>query len=286
MMNTKAAPKASKPKVNWMLTVILFLGTITVFFPLYMTLNIAIKQPTEMTNDVAGALAPPKEWSLSNFAEAMRVTDFWNSLGNSLLITVTTIILGVLIYSIVGYVFGRTMATNKKYKFAYFYVVSGMFVPFAILMMPLVKQTAQMHLGNQLGVILLYIVFYMPMNVMLYASYMKNIPIGLEEAAYIDGASTFKTFWKIIFPMMKPMHATVAIMTALGTWNDVMTPLVIMSGTGINTLPIAQLNFQTQFGTNYNLAFASYTMALIPILLFYVICQKQIIGGVANGAIK
>lgn len=119
-----------------------------------------------------------------------------------------------------------------------------------------------------------------------YASYMKNIPIGLEEAAYIDGASTFKTFWKIIFPMMKPMHATVAIMTALGTWNDVMTPLVIMSGTGINTLPIAQLNFQTQFGTNYNLAFASYTMALIPILLFYVICQKQIIGGVANGAIK
>ena len=90
-MNTKAAPKASKPKVNWMLTVILFLGTITVFFPLYMTLNIAIKQPTEMTNDVAGALAPPKEWSLSNFAEAMRVTDFWNSLGNSLLITVTTL---------------------------------------------------------------------------------------------------------------------------------------------------------------------------------------------------
>ncbi len=284
MQNT--VQKKVRPKVNWMLTIVLFLGTITVFFPLYMAFNIAIKQPSEMTNDVAGALALPKEWSFSNFTEAMRVTDFWNSLGNSLLITVTTIILAVLIYSIVGYVFGRTMANNKKYKFAYFYIVSGMFVPFAILMMPLVKQTAQMHLGNQLGVILLYIVFYMPMNVMLYASYMKNIPIGIEEAAYIDGASTWKTFWKVIFPMMKPMHATVAVLTALGTWNDVMTPLVIMSGTGINTLPIAQLNFQTQFGTNYNLAFASYTMSLVPILLFYVICQKQIIGGVANGAIK
>ena len=86
---------------------------------------------------------------------------------------------------------------------------------------------------------------------------------------------------------MKPMHATVAVLTALGTWNDVMTPLVIMSGsTGGTTLPLAQLNFQTQFGTNYNLAFASYILALIPILIFYLLCQKQILNGVANGAVK
>ena len=109
---------------------------------------------------------------------------------------------------------------------------------------------------------------------------------ALEEAANIDGASTWTTYWRVIFPMMKPMHATVAILTALGTWNDVMTPLVIMSGTGQNTLPLAQLNFQSQFGTNYNLAFASYILALIPILIFYVICQKQILNGVANGAVK
>ena len=161
-----------------------------------------------------------------------------------------------------------------------------MFVPFSILMMPLVKQTAHIGLGNRAGVILLYLVFYMPMNVLLYSGYLKNIPIALEEAADIDGASTWTTYWKVVFPMMMPMHASVAILTALGTWNDVMTPLVIMSGTGQNTLPLAQLNFQTQFGTNYNLAFASYIMALIPILIFYVICQKQILNGVANGAVK
>lgn len=126
----------------------------------------------------------------------------------------------------------------------------------------------------------------MPMNVMLYAGYMKNVPVVLEEASQVDGASTWTTFWKVIFPMMKPMHATVAVLSALGIWNDVMTPLVIMSGTGINTLPIAQLNFQTQFGTNYNLAFASYILSLIPILVFYIICQKQIISGIANGAVK
>lgn len=273
-------------KVNRILTAILILGTVTVFFPLYMAVIIAFKKPSEMTNDVAGALAFPSSWSLDNFKEAMRVTDFWNSLGNSLLITLVTIGLAILIHSIAGYVIGRSMAHKKAFQFIYLYIVSGMFVPFAILMMPLVKQTAQMGLGNRIGVILLYLVFYMPMNILLYTGYLKNIPETLEEAASIDGATTWQTFWKIIFPMMSPMHATVAILTALGTWNDVMTPLVIMSGTGKNTLPLAQLNFQTQFGTNYNLAFASYILALIPILIFYLLCQKQILNGVANGAVK
>lgn len=273
-------------RTNWPVTILMFLGCITVIFPLYMAIVIAFKKPSEMTNDIAGALSLPKSFSLDNFAEAMRVTDFWRSLSYSVLITAITIILAVVIHSLAGYVIGRSMAKSKFYKFSYLYIVSGMFVPFAILMMPLVKQTAQMGIDNWVGVILCYVVFFMPMNVMLYSGYLKNIPIALEEAATIDGATTWGTYWKVIFPIMKPMHATVAVLTALGTWNDVMTPLVIMSGTGANTLPLAQLTFQTQFGTNYNLAFASYLLALIPILVFYLICQKQIINGVVNGAVK
>ena len=275
-----------KQGTNWILTVALILGCVTVLFPLYMTVIIAFKNPTEMTNDIAGALALPSSFSLSNFAEAMRVTNFWRSLTNSFVITGLTIILSLLIHSVAGYVIGRNMGRKKGYKFVYFYIVSGMFVPFSILMMPLVKETSKIGLANPIGVILLYVVFYMPMNVMLYSGYLKNIPLVMEEAAEIDGASVWKTYWKVIFPMMKPMHATVAVLTALGTWNDVMTPLVIMSGSENTTLPLAQLNFQTQFGTNYNLAFASYLLSLIPILIFYIICQKQIIGGVANGAVK
>lgn len=271
---------------NVLVTVLLFLGCLTILFPLYMTIIIAFKNPSEMTNDVAGALAFPSSWKLDNFKEAMEVTNFWHTLGNSLLITIATIVLALLIHSLAGYVIGRNMARKKGYRFIYFYIVSGMFVPFAILMMPLVKETAILGLDNRLGVILLYLVFYMPINVMLYSGYLKNIPLAMEEAAEIDGASAWKTYWTVIFPMMKPMHATVAVLTALGTWNDVMTPLLIMSGTKGTTLPLAQLNFQTQFGTNYNLAFASYLLALIPILIFYVICQKQILNGVANGAVK
>ena len=273
-------------KVNWPITILLILGCLTVFFPLYMTIVIAFKQPSEMTNDIMGALALPKSWSFSNFAEAMRVTDFWNSLGNSLLLTVVTVVIAILLHGIASYAIGRSMAKSKAYNFIYLYIVSGMFVPFAILMMPLIKQTAQLGIANRFGVIVLYVVFYMPINLMLYTGYLKNIPIALEEAARVDGASTWKTYWSIIFPVMKPMHATVAVLTAMAVWNDVMTPLVIMSGTGKNTLPLAQLNFQTQFGTNYNLAFASYLLALLPILIFYLICQKQIINGVVNGAVK
>ena len=275
-----------KEKFNWPVTILLILGLITVIFPLYMAVVIAFKQPSEMTNSITGILSLPKSWSLANFSEAMRVTDFWHSLLNSILITVVTVVLSILIHSLLGYAIGRNKGKSKFYNFAYLYVVSGMFVPFAILMMPLVKQTAQMGIANVVGVIILYVVFYMPMNLLLYAGYLKNIPVALEEAAWVDGASTWTTYWKIIFPIMSPMHATVAVLTALGTWNAVMTPLVIMSGSGMNTLPLAQLTFQTQFGTNYNLAFASYLLALLPILIFYLFCQKQILNGVVNGAVK
>lgn len=272
-------------KSNRAAMVLLILGLSTIIFPLYMTVVIAFKQPSEMTNSISGILSLPKVWSLDNFKEAMRVTDFWNSLKNSLLISVLTVGLSILIHSLMGYTLGRNKK-SKFYNFVYLFIVSGMFVPFAILMMPLAKQTAEMGLANWFGVILLYVVFYMPMNVMLYSGYLTNIPLALEEAARVDGASTWRTYWKIIFPIMKPMHATVAVITALAVWNDVMTPLIIMAGSSENTLPLAQLNFQSQFGTNYNLAFASYLLSLIPILVFYVICQKQILNGVVNGAVK
>lgn len=275
-----------KNKYNWPVTILLVIGCLTIFFPLYMAVMIAFKQPSEMTNDIAGALSLPASWSLSNFREAMEVTDFWSSLGNSLFLTVATVVLAVVIHSLAGFAIGRSMKKSKAYNLIYMYIVSGMFVPFAILMMPLVKQTAQMGIANRIGVILLYTVFYMPLNLMLYKGYLANIPVALEEAARVDGATTWRTYWSVVFPIMKPMHATVAVLTAMSTWNDVMTPLVIMSGQRMNTLPLAQLNFQTQFGTNYNLAFASYLLALIPILLFYIVCQKQILNGVVNGAVK
>ena len=273
-------------KVNTPAMILLILGLSTIIFPLYLTVVIAFKQPSEMTNSISGILSLPKVWSLDNFREAMRITNFWHSLRNSLLITLLTVGLSIAVHSLMGYALGRNKAHSKFYSFVYLFIVSGMFVPFAILMMPIAKQTAELGLANWFGVVVLYVVFYMPMNVLLYSGYLVNIPIALEEAAKVDGASTWRTYWKILFPIMRPMHATVAVLTALAVWNDVMTPLIVMGGSEQNTLPLAQLNFQSQFGTNYNLAFASYLLSLIPILIFYIVCQKQILNGVVNGAVK
>ena len=273
-----------KEKVNWPVTILLLIGLITIIFPLYMAVVIAFKQG--MSTDIASILSLPATWSLDNFIQAIQVTDFFNSFMNSLIITVVAVVFSVLIHSLAAYAIGRNMDRKKLFKASYYFIIAGMYVPFAILMMPLVKQTAVLHIDNMIGVMILYVVFYMPMDVMLYTGYLRNIPIALEEAARVDGASTWSTYWKIIFPLMKPMHATVAILTGLAVWNDVMTPLVIMGGSGVNTLPLAQMSFQTAFATNYNLAFASYLLAMLPMIIFYIFAQKQIISGVTNGAVK
>ena len=182
--------KSRAKRSNIILTIVLALGCITVLFPLYMAVIIAFKSPSEMTNDVAGALSFPSSWSLDNFREAMKVTNFWHTLGNSVLITGVTIVLSLVIHSMTGYAVGRSMARKKGFKFVYFYIVSGMFVPFAILMMPLVKQTAEMGLDNKVGVIILYTVFYMPMNVLLYSGYFspcfRSEPVHFEADVPAD----------------------------------------------------------------------------------------------------
>ena len=146
-------------KINKTAMILLILGLITIAFPLYLTIVIAFKQPSEMTNSIGGILSLPKVWSLDNFKEAMRVTDFWHSLRNSLLITLVTVGLSIALHSLMGYALGRNKAHSKFYSFVYLFIVSGMFVPFAILMMPLAKQTAELGLANWFGVIVLYVVY-------------------------------------------------------------------------------------------------------------------------------
>lgn len=280
--------KTAANKKSTGLTILLAIGLVTVVFPLYMTIVIALKDPSEMTNQIGSLLSLPGKLDFHNFAEAIRTTDFFHTLANSFLITAGAVAGVVLLNSIAAYAIGRNMEKSRYFKWIYAYFICGMFVPFSMLMLPLVKEVSVFGLDNRLGLILLYIVFNMPMNTLLYTGYLKNIPEALEEAACIDGAGHWRVYWKVVFPMLKPMHATVAIMTALSTWNDVMMPLVILSGgdSKSTTLPLAQLLFQSSFGTNYNVAFASYLLALLPILIFYLFAQRSIINGVTNGAVK
>lgn len=274
-------------KTNWLTTAIIAFLAIGVVIPIYMALNISLKSPSEMTTNISDFFKLPKTFQFSNYTEAISVTNFFQSAANSILITVFSVIVVVILTSIISYAIARNMH-KKGYKYVYYYLVSAMFVPFSMLMLPLVKQLSFLKIDNMFGLIVMYFVFQLSLGVLLYVGYLKNITVSLDEAAYMDGANEWQIFWKIIFPLLKPMHATVAILTALASWNDLLLPLVVLSGNGSTkaTLPMAQLIFQSQFGTNYNLAFASYVLALLPMLIFYLFAQKQIISGVINGAVK
>ena len=148
------------------------------------------------------------------------------------------------------------------------------------------KQTAALGLDTQVGLILLYAVYGLSFNIFILVAYINSIPRELEEAAAIDGAGTWGVFWRIIFPLLAPMNATVGILTCLWAWNDSLLPLVIVSDPAGTTLPLVQFVFQSQFQTNYTIAFASYLMAMAPLLVVHVFAQRWVISGVTQGAVK
>jgi raffinose/stachyose/melibiose transport system permease protein len=178
------------------------------------------------------------------------------------------------------------MARSRTFRYLFYYFVSALFVPFPIIMLPVAKQTALLGLDNPLGLVVLYVVYGLAFNIFIFTAYINSIPRELEEAAVTDGASTWTVFWRIIFPLLAPMNATVGILTCLWAWNDFLLPLVVVSDPAFATLPLVQFVFQSQFSTNYGVAFASYLMAMAPLLVVYVIAQRWVISGVTRGAIK
>lgn len=275
--------KTRKEKINVGLTILLFvLAALVIFGPLYMAVVIALKSPQEMAN----VLALPKSIQWSNFSKAWKMTEFPRKFGNTLFITGINLVFTVITNSLASYAIERNRKNSKFFNLMYYYFISAMFIPFNVLMLPLVNQANRFHVDNVLGITFLYIVFGMPMNTFLYTGYIKSIPETLDEAAKIDGATPFRTFMMIILPMLKPMTATVAILSVMWTWNDFLMPLVLLSDKDQQTLQLAQYVFQGQFNTQYNLAFASYLLVLLPVLIFYVVCQKWIISGVISGAVK
>jgi len=225
----------------------------------------------------------PVNWA--NFPEAWERTNFPQALMNTALITVGSVVFTLLTSSIVAYALARNIH-RPFFKGVFFYLLAALFIPFPIIMLPLVKQTAILGLDNQAGMIVLYTIYGLSLNVFIYTAYIRSIPIELEEAARVDGASTWRVFRQIIFPLLTPMNATVGILTCVWAWNDFIMPLVVLTDPGARTLPLAQYVFQGQFNTDYTVAFASYLMAMAPLLVVYIFSQRWVISGVTRGSIK
>ncbi|QWU17254.1 raffinose/stachyose/melibiose transport system permease protein [Paenibacillus sophorae] len=271
-----------RKNTNWLATTLIALGSILILFPLYMAVSIALKNPEEMAQSI---FSLPTGLHFENFSNAIKATDFFHALQNSAVITVISVGFILLTNSLVSYAIARNM-NRRFFKLLYLYFVSAMFIPFQIIMLPVVKVTTDLSMNNIPGLILLYIVYGLPFNVFVYVGYIRSIPLELEEAATVDGTSTWGTFWKIIFPLLGPISATVIILSSLSTWNDFLLPLILLADPSQYTLPLVQYVFQGQFSTDFNLAFASYLLALLPMIVVYLSAQKWIISGITQGAIK
>ena len=256
--------------------------SLTIAIPLYFAVVTALKTPDQLGGTGFGL---PDQRALVELRRRLETDRLPETALNSAIITVGAVVLTLLTNSMVAYAIARNMQ-RRFFKAMYFYFVSALFVPFPIIMLPVAKETAILHLDNRLGLILLYVVYGLAFNIFIFTAYIQSIPRELEEAAAIDGASTWGIFWKVIFPLLAPMNATVGILTCLWAWNDFLLPLVILSDPGSATLQLVQYVFQSQFQTNYPAAFASYLMAMAPLLIVYVFAQRWVISGVTRGAVK
>jgi len=279
-----AAPPARRRRsgINYAVTALVAVLSLTILIPLYFTVVTALKSPDQLGGT---GFELPTSVHLENFSNAWRLTNFPHALLISGIVTVAAVVLTILTNSLVAYAIARNMH-RPFFKALYYFFIAALFVPFPIIMLPVTKEMAILHLDNPVGLFLLYTVYGLSFNVFVYTAFIKSIPAELEEAAIMDGASVWTTFRKIIFPLLTPMNATVGILTCLWAWNDFLLPLVILSDPTTRTLPLVQYVFQSQFNTDYSTAFASYLMALAPLLLVYLFAQRWVISGVMRGSIK
>ena len=266
-----------------MIYLLLGVGFILILFPAYLTIITAMKTPTESAENF---FSLPKSFYIGNFKEVMARSNFFTYAWNSLLITGVSLVLIIFISPMISYAIARNL-DKKYYKFLFAYITMGIFIPFQVIMIPVTKLMTKINMLNQGGLILLYITYSLIQSVFLYVGYIKTIPRDLEEAAYIDGCSVWQAYYKVIFPLLRPVTATVSIMNALWIWNDFLLPLLILNKSPKYwTLQLFQYNFKSQYMFDYNLAFSSFLMSSLPVIIVYLIMQKNMISGLTGGAVK
>ena len=270
-------------RVNWSGTIILILCTATILIPLYVTISMAFKTTGQAVDGNAFSLPAP--FSIDGFVQAWSLTRSPVGAALSLRVTAGTVIATIVLAAFASYAIVRNW-DRRLFRYSCFYLLAAMFIPFPVVALPQVQLTGRGGLDNPFGVIILATMFQLSFSVLLFTAFLRSIPIELEESARIDGATTWQTFWRLIFPLLAPMSATVGIFAFLYAWNDFMMPSLIISDPALQTLPVRQNLFQTQFSNNYNVAFASYLMAMAPAIVAYLFTQRWVMEGVTQGAVK
>jgi raffinose/stachyose/melibiose transport system permease protein len=221
---------------------------------------------------------------LSNYTNGLSATGFFKAAGFSFFITIFSVAIIVLFSSMTAWFITRSRSVFCKVL--YFAFAFAMIVPFQMVMFPLTRVANQLHLDNPIGILFIYLGFGAGTSIFLYSGFIKSVPIGVEEAAVIDGCTPIRAFFSVVLPMLTPISITVAILNTMWIWNDYLLPSLII-GSEYRTIPVAVQYLRGGHGSiDMGYMMAVITMALIPIIIFYFFCQRYIIRGVTAGSIK
>lgn len=272
-----------KSKANhFILGVIGIIAGLLFLAPFAIIVNNSFKTRKGFALNVLGL--PGEFFTLNNYPESFQKLNFVRCASNSLFITAASVILLIIFTSMASWMLVRTK--TKISTFIFLLLSAAILIPFQAVMLPLVRFMGKLNLLNPVGLVIAYLGFYSPMSVVLYHGFIKNVPLEIEEAAIIDGCNKFTTFWKVVFPLLKPITVTVAVLNVMGIWNDFLLPQLVLGKEQWQTIPLAMFLFFGQFSKRWDLALAGLIIAMLPVVIFYLCMQKHIIKGVMQGAIK
>lgn len=264
---------------TYLVMVILLLLTI---YPMIWMLFGSLKPFGEFYTNIWGW---PRRWDWSNFSQAWGDVDLGQKFLNSTIATLGTLIVAIPLCSMAGYAFAKVSFPMRRW--IYYFVLAGIMIPFGVTAVPVLSTEISLGLfDTRIGLILVYAAQSLPFGIFLMYSFFQSIPSELEEAALIDGCSRLKAFVRIVMPLAKPGLATLLIFTGTSVWNEYLMASVLIHQPSLETLPLGLVNFTTAHSTNYPELFAALTIATAPIVMVYLIAQRQFISGLTAGALK
>ena len=283
-MATVHSRRSGVSKKSWRFFQYLILSVVTliIFVPIVILIFGSLKTTGEMYSHPYTIPNPP-HWE--NYGQILSQSSFWIMLRNSLIVMVATTAGVLIICSLAAFVFARMQFRGKELAFNF--LTLGLMFPITVAIMPVYLVIRQMHLTDTLlAVILVQTAFGLSGNILILRGFFLAVPSELQDAASIDGCSAFDFFWRILLPLARPALAAVAALTMIVSWNDLLTPLVILDKEARWTLPLGTMQFQGQYSSDLALVAAFVTLSALPAIIFYLFAERQIVAGLTAGALK
>ncbi|NHN34111.1 carbohydrate ABC transporter permease [Paenibacillus agricola] len=275
-------PMSLKKQRLILLEIMLIVFTIIYFLPFYIVITMAMKTPSELLLSNFGL---PKTLNFDNFVKAWEITKYSTVLFNTAFISLLSVAGIILVASMAAFTLAKQ--ANKLNTFLYYFFLSGIMIPSYTVLVPLVKLLKSLYLMNsKLGLVIVYIGHGLPFAVFLLVGFIRSIPKEIMEAGTIDGCNVYQLYWRILLPMLQSVIITLFILDLIWIWNDFLLPLLVLQKKTDFTLTLSQYSMHGEFGTQWQIVFAGFLLAIAPLTVVYLALQKYVISGISAGALK